>query len=142
VAAQLSGLGRADVRFAAGATESARLTFDPSELSGDPFTETLVDFSSTEDALDLAGQYKPGMNVSESGSQLTVTFNGSAYHFAQSGTAAAACSVTDDGNGGALIKPSAMAQAMAALPARRAPAEMAPGSAGASHSAVLAVISG
>ena len=101
-----SNLGAGSIRFAAPSVHTATLELlaasQPS--SGGGFAETLVNFGSGNDGVDLRNQaYITGAAATLSGTTLTLVDGGYTARFTLSGATAASYSVTSDGHGGTLI---------------------------------------
>jgi len=95
------GVGSSEIVFSAG-TSAAMLAIGSADTpaAGSTFASELLDFSSGEDSIDLAGlAFVSGATAVVSGSTLVLTDGGATYDFTLGGSIAPSYVVTKDGTG-------------------------------------------
>jgi hypothetical protein len=103
-----TGFGSAPFTFrpSGGTTATLELTAPAIPANGAAFSETLVNFLSAADALDLRDQsFVAGAKATLSGLMLSLADGGYSAKFKLSGGTAVSYLVSDDGHGGTLITP-------------------------------------
>jgi len=99
--AAAGGVGSSEIAFSAG-TSAAQLVIGAADTptAGSTFASEILDFSSGEDAVDLAGlAFVSGATAVVGGSTLVLTDGGHAYDFTLGGSIAPSYVVTKDGTG-------------------------------------------